>query len=498
MHKPQIHLSSLGFHSIHADALLACQKGLEALGYPTSSAGGSVLRHAINIVFCSQMLSWTQMSAALERVIVYNWEPAAADIGRFLPTYIRQMQHAHVWDYSQTNVATLKNAGVQDIHYVPMGYVPELQRIVPASVQDIDVLFYGGMNERRTRTIEAIRAKGLQVLTSDEVGFMSDEVRDGYIARAKVVLNLHSFEQAQVFEIARVSYLLANRKAVVAEVNESTDIEEDVRHAVASGTLDELPQLCWELVHDVAQRQELEERGFAAFSQRNAAAIMDVAMTRYLQQTAQQPPLLGNQADFAAPVPAVLNLRSGLAWRFDYCNVDARADFAADLPLNLEQPLDWSRELHSWRFGAVRLREGMFKRIVAGNLFSTLRHVQQVLTNCLLLLEEGGTLEIEVPLDVSHGAWSDVGTQRAFNEQTWERILEQWWQYGWTSHRFQLSSTVFAINGTHGLPVLAQNGNDWGHALKVPRAVDAAHVVLHKRALTADELKRLPQAQYLD
>ena len=37
-----------------------------------------------------------------------------------------------------------------------------------------------------------------------------------WIARSKIVLNLHQYD-AQVFEIVRVSYLLANRRAVVSE-----------------------------------------------------------------------------------------------------------------------------------------------------------------------------------------------------------------------------------------------------------------------------------------
>ena len=52
--------------------------------------------------------------------------------------------------------------------------------------------------------------------------------RDALIARAKVVLNIHYYA-AQVFEIVRVSYLLANSKAVVTEIGPDTDLDETER-----------------------------------------------------------------------------------------------------------------------------------------------------------------------------------------------------------------------------------------------------------------------------
>jgi hypothetical protein len=57
------------------------------------------------------------------------------------------------------------------------------------------------------------------------------EERDRLIARAKVVLNMHYYD-ARVFEIVRVSYLLSNEKAVVAECGATTTIEPDIRDAV--------------------------------------------------------------------------------------------------------------------------------------------------------------------------------------------------------------------------------------------------------------------------
>jgi hypothetical protein len=51
--------------------------------------------------------------------------------------------------------------------------------------------------------------------------------RDALVARSKIVLSMHYYEPA-AFEIVRVAYLLANAKAVVAEVNPGETVDADL------------------------------------------------------------------------------------------------------------------------------------------------------------------------------------------------------------------------------------------------------------------------------
>ncbi len=48
---------------------------------------------------------------------------------------------------------------------MPVGYVPELTRIAAAPAEDIDILFYGSMNERRNNVISQLRQAGLNAHT---------------------------------------------------------------------------------------------------------------------------------------------------------------------------------------------------------------------------------------------------------------------------------------------------------------------------------------------
>lgn len=127
-----------------------------------------------------------------------------------------------VWDYSPENLAFLKSLPVMDCGFleeearprrlITLGYHEQLNRIPPAA-KTIDVLFYGSMNDRRRKVLADCEALGLNVL---HVFSVYGKDRDALIAQARVVLNCHFYEE-QIFEQARVSYLLNNGVTVVSE-----------------------------------------------------------------------------------------------------------------------------------------------------------------------------------------------------------------------------------------------------------------------------------------
>ncbi|MGL4767513.1 MAG: hypothetical protein ACRCV6_05480, partial [Formosimonas sp.] len=237
---PKFHLTAVFNGEISfSECILMCMGGLRELGYEVSYADNQLRADAINIVFASythltDSATWTAMSRVSRNIIIYNWEQVSPDVPWFTPRYFRQLVNAHVWDYNAGNVAGLRAAGVADVHHVPMAYTPTMSRVA-AVEQDIDVLFYGAMNPRRAAVIDRLREMGLSVHVIDGQPSVSGVERDAYIARAKIVLNMHRFDVAKVFEIARVSYLLANRKAVVSEIAEGTDIDDDIKNAIAHG-----------------------------------------------------------------------------------------------------------------------------------------------------------------------------------------------------------------------------------------------------------------------
>jgi hypothetical protein len=59
------------------------------------------------------------------------------------------------------------------------------------------------------------------------------QARDALVARARIQLNVHYYE-AKVFEVVRVSYLLANGRFVVSETGADAEEEASFGPGVAS------------------------------------------------------------------------------------------------------------------------------------------------------------------------------------------------------------------------------------------------------------------------
>jgi hypothetical protein len=194
--------------------------------------------------------------------VVFNLEQVS-DSGVWLnESYLGVLRTHEVWDYSESNIAALRARGVERVRHCAVGYAPCLTRIAPAVEEDVDVLFVGSIFGRRIRILDAIDAAGLRVKRLFNV---YGAERDAWIARAKIVLNLHAFPE-QVFEIARVSYLLANRRFVISEPSRGTDrVEVALREAVVFGTEGELPELCRRFASDEAPRRAVAQRGFELF-----------------------------------------------------------------------------------------------------------------------------------------------------------------------------------------------------------------------------------------
>lgn len=202
--------------------------------------------------------------------ILYNLEQIDPGSSWLTPALLELFRRHDVWDYSERNADRYAALGLPRPRVVPIGWVPELTRIAPAPQEDLDVLFYGSLNPRRLAALEALKAAGLEV----EVAFkVFGEARDRLIARSKVVLNLHFYE-AKVFEIVRVSYLLANRRCVVSERGADPAEEREFEGAVAFAPYEGLVDACRRLVADPAERARRAAAGHELMARRDAAAIL--------------------------------------------------------------------------------------------------------------------------------------------------------------------------------------------------------------------------------
>ena len=101
--------------------------------------------------------------------------------------------------------------------------------------------------------------------------------RDAAIADAKIVLNMHFYEDS-LHEIGRTSYLLANSKPDVSECGANTEIEDDIREAMVAVPYQNIVESCVALINDEPRRQALEKKAFEIFSKRNQAEMLHDAI----------------------------------------------------------------------------------------------------------------------------------------------------------------------------------------------------------------------------
>lgn len=240
--------------------------GLQSLGHRAAVLENTVDPQATNIILGAHLLSEREAQSLPPGTIIYNLEQLGASQ---LPAHYDQLSARYqIWDYTPVNLAFW---GQRICAFPPLlveiGYAPQLSRIAPVAEQDIDVLFYGSINERRRDVLRRLEEAGVRVCAV--FGAYGRE-RDALIARAKIVLNMHCYE-AKLFEAVRVSYLLANAKAVVSET--SPDISA-YAEAVADFPYEELVQGCLDFLRDDARRSELEQRGLRFIRRRGITQIL--------------------------------------------------------------------------------------------------------------------------------------------------------------------------------------------------------------------------------
>lgn len=256
--------------------------GLQQLGHHTTYSVNALCPGARNIVFGGQRAPELVILSPAD-TIYYNLEQIRGnkqfdpDAPHPLMQFIAsQLQ---VWDYSGANLPSWNALDpAYPVRHVPIAYAPVLTRIESAPQQDIDILIYGSVGERRLAVLDSVsRLSNLGVSTVLACGLYGAG-RDNLIARAKIVLNINHMTERRIFEVVRVSYLMANAKAVVADVSPDTYIERDLVDGVVLVPVEQIAETCYRLLADEAGRHRLERNGFACITRRDIRSFLAAAL----------------------------------------------------------------------------------------------------------------------------------------------------------------------------------------------------------------------------
>jgi hypothetical protein len=255
----------------YKEVIDALSWGLCDLGHETAYAVNKIAPDATNIIFGAQMIPPETAQRLPPDTIIYQLEQLG---GSLKPAYRQALQTFRVWDYSPSNIAVLDRiGGAHRPKLVPIAHAPVLERIAKPGVQDIDVLIYGLAGQERLAAVYALSQSGLVTVF---VSGLYGAARDALIARSKLIVNVTLHKR--VFEIVRVSYLLANRKAVVCVLSPDMAMEPGFEKSVKISSPGSLVQDCEDLLKNDERRVALEEAGYSIFKERGISPVLAEAL----------------------------------------------------------------------------------------------------------------------------------------------------------------------------------------------------------------------------
>lgn len=474
--KKNVSIVILGETKAFDDIILPLYFSLKRLNYNVSIVKNRFFNDATNIIMGLCDYPDIDVSNFPKDSIIYNLEQLVSGSKAFAEGYINACANFPVWDYSEDNIKRFRELyNIDNVCHVPLGYCPEMTRISQEYPKDIDVLLYGAMNDRRVNMIKILREANINAIGI--VGAFGLE-RDILIARSKLILNIHYYIPG-IQEIIRLGYLWANKKCVVCECNTDTSIHFGYENACIYAPYEEIPTKIEQILSHPKAITTMGNAAFLQFSNHPYTDILESIVGPAPKRDAIKS--IGQQLR----IPSFCNVGSGKNFLPEALNIDISPQWNPDIVMDISQPIPWGEKKSVQRFGTVMFKKGMFKKI---RMFDVLEHVPNVIatmTNLLEMLCDGGELHLNVPYDLSLGAWQDPTHLHAFNENSWLYYTDWHWYIGWREERFDLQNIDYILSDLG--KKLRSQGRNMDNILRMPRAVDSMEVLLKKRRTTFDE-----------
>jgi SAM-dependent methyltransferase len=426
--QPPGYVHSLGF----LDQARYARYQFRRLGAEVTIGKNRLREDSINIIFGAH-LGFAPSLKQRYTCIFVNLEQLGEGGAVVSDDYMNLLTTSAVMDYDERNLAAY-GCKLGDVPVVSFLAAPYLfsDESMPLKDRPIDLLFFGGINERRRELIVRIEACGWNVTVFDQPLF--SEERDHFIKQAKAVLNCHYYESSR-FEQARAFHTLSLGTPMVSERTVNTSPHPAFEHSVS-----------W---FDDLNLETFFEREFMTSEWLNSAkekltlfrSADEISgwQTAYEFGLALQESSLNPEADQQPWQPTVMNLGSGKDYKLGWLNVDILERAQPDLVLDFGQAVELPVKAVTVGGGFVLLEEGSLDLVYANNVLEHVPDLPCLMTNLLALLKEDGILEIEVPYEKSPAAWQDPTHLRAMNQNSWVYYTDWFWYLGWFAHRFELT-----------------------------------------------------------
>ena len=439
MRLPTVHLcivQPLGYvHSLgFLDQARFFRHQFRRMGAEVSLAKNRLRHDAVNFIFGAHLGFDEELRSRYTCVFV-NLEQLGRGGAAVSPAYLKLLGNAAVVDYDAANVEVY-TAHVDDVPLVSFAHAPYLEGdATPIEDRPIDILFFGSLNPRREQLIQQVESSGRSVTLLS--GPVYGPERDELIKQAKVVLNCHFYDSAR-FEQARAFQCMSLGTPVVSEWTPGTQAPAQFEDSVF-----------WVSASDLASffSQKFGTAEFVHEARGKLAGFRshDV-VEQYAEALAFSCGYRGVQAQRMHAVPwrpTRLHIGSGKDYKLGWFNIDILEASQPDAVLDLAKPQVWPQAIASDSLGVVELHEASLNVIYANNVLEHVVDLPRLMTNCLLLLQEGGEMQIEVPHERARTAWQDPTHVRAMNSNSWIYYADWFWYLGWFDWRFHIRQQVF-------------------------------------------------------
>lgn len=267
----------MNVHDSFMEVIESLWWGFHELGFECTFRLNQLDRDCVNIAFgwvaafnCGLAHTYPQDT------ILYNFEQWSGDQLEVNSELQKIADKFQIWDYSLGNIHKWKALNPKYTpYYAKVSFAPNLVKINPVE-EDIDILYIGSMDAARARKISACQANvGLNRNSVVTVSGIWGKRRDDFMARSKLLLNLSYPDSPHtIFEIVRVSYYLANKKAVVCEYHPALEIEDDMKKVLKFAKANDIPVVCDDLVHNPEKRRAYAAECFDVFRERDVRDVI--------------------------------------------------------------------------------------------------------------------------------------------------------------------------------------------------------------------------------
>ena len=189
------------------------------------------------------------------KFIIYNSESVYEERWKWHKQIINHSKLFMIWDYEYENINYLK-LSFNNCFFVPPSYNVLLENMIPKNNnKDIDILFFGGINFRRKQIRNKLRAstKDLKIHFRQ---FENWNEQKPYIARAKIVIVVHFYEEDMPIDYYRINSLIANKIFIIHEDVQDIEKSQELYKELIISKYENISNTCIEWLNKTQEERD--------------------------------------------------------------------------------------------------------------------------------------------------------------------------------------------------------------------------------------------------